>query len=64
MVGPKVHGLGVVVTPGGEGVVPGALAGAAVHLDLDTTDLGRGVQCLPARGGHGGCVFVLSALLS
>ena len=35
----QVGRLSVVVSPGGEHVVALALAGAPVHLDLDTTHL-------------------------
>ena len=37
----QVCGLGVIVPPGSEVVV--SLAGAAVHLDLDTTHLQQGL---------------------
>ena len=39
MVGGKVLGLGVVVPPGSEHVVPLALARAPVHLDLHSAHL-------------------------
>lgn len=44
MVRAQVDGLGVVVSPGGESVIAGALAGAPVHLDLDAAHLGT-AQC-------------------
>ena len=44
MVRAQVDGLGVVVSPGGESVIAGALAGAPVHLDLDAAHLGT-TQC-------------------
>ena len=40
MVRAQVDRLGVVVSPGGESVIAGALAGAPVHLDLDAAHLG------------------------
>ena len=44
MVRAQVDRLGVVVSPGGESVIAGALAGAPVHLDLDAAHLGT-AQC-------------------
>ena len=44
MVRAQVDRLGVVVSPGGESVIAGALAGAPVHLDLDAAHLGT-TQC-------------------
>jgi hypothetical protein len=38
--GLQVHGLRVVVAPGGEGIIACPLARAAVHLDLHPADLG------------------------
>ena len=59
MVRAQVDRLGVVVSPGGESVIAGALAGAPVHLDLDATHLGTPVV---KRSGGQGEAFI-SAIL-